>query len=174
MTVASALHRVHTCIAASCFLVGGCVNSPVHSDSTQAAPQTSSQGTQTPTQILQASSSVRDGVFTEDQSRRGESQYLKTCKRCHQRDLAGDFIEDAPPLVGDDFLSEWAPWTVGDLFEFMTTEMPPKRKDRRNLTADNYADILAYILDKNGFPAGQAELPPAFEALVTIEMRLGE
>ena len=174
MTVASVLHRVHTCIAATCFLIGGCVDAPVHSDSTQLEPSTSSNGTQTPTWFLQAGSSVRDGVFTEEQSRRGEAQYLKTCKRCHQRDLAGDFIEDAPPLVGDEFLSNWAIWTVGDLFEFMSMEMPPKRKDRRNLSADNYADVLAYILKQNGFPAGQAELPPAFEPLVTIEMSLSK
>jgi hypothetical protein len=80
-------------------------------------------------------------------------QYLETCKRCHQRDLRGDFIEDAPPLVGEEFLSEWAPWTVGDLFEYVTIEMPPKPKDRLELTPDIYVDILA---------------------LSTIEMGLGE
>lgn len=99
---------------------------------------------------------------------------METCKRCHLRDLAGDFAEDAPPLVGDEFLSEWAPWTVGDLFEFMTTEMPPKAKDRREVTAENYVDILAFILMKNGFPAGQTELPPEFEPLAEIEMKLNE
>ncbi len=174
MTVASVFHRAHACIAATCFLLGGCVDAPVHADSTQLESSTSSNGTQTPTWFLEADSSVRDGVFTEEQSRRGEAKYLKTCKRCHQRDLAGDWIEDAPPLVGDEFLSNWATWTVGDLFEFMSLEMPPKRKDRRDLTADNYADILAYILQQNGFPAGQAELPPAFEPLVMIEMSLSK
>ena len=164
--------RVHTCIAATCFLIGGCVDSPVQSDTSQL--ELSIASNETPTLFSQSGSSVRDGVFTEEQSRRGESQYLKTCKKCHQRDLAGDWIEDAPPLVGDEFLSNWAIWTVGDLFEFMSLEMPPKRKDRRDLTADNYADILAYILQKNGFPAGQAELPPAIEPLVTIEMSLSE
>jgi hypothetical protein len=34
-----------------------------------------------------------------------------------------------------------------------------------------YADILAYILEQNGFPAGQAELPPEMDPLVNIEMR---
>lgn len=99
---------------------------------------------------------------------------METCKRCHQRHLTGDFVEDSPPLVGDEFLSEWAPWTVGDLFEFISTEMPPKPKDRREVTAENYVDILAFILMKNGFPAGEAELPPVFETLAEIEMRLNE
>jgi cytochrome c5 len=60
----------------------------------------------------QAASSVFDGVFTEEQSARGEAQYLKTCKRCHKKDLAGDLHEDVKPLVGDKFLSEWTKWTV--------------------------------------------------------------
>ena len=109
-----------------------------------------------------------------EQGRRGERQYLETCKRCHQRDLGGDFVEDSPPLVGDEFLSDWDPWTVGDLFEYMTTEMPPKLKDRRGITANNYIDVLAFILMKNGFPAGQADLPPVFDTLFEIEMKTSE
>lgn len=99
---------------------------------------------------------------------------MEVCRRCHQRDLAGDFVEDAPPLIGDEFLSEWAPWTVGDLFEYLTTEMPPKPKDRLEVTAENHVDILAFILMKNGFPAGQAELPTDFDLLVEIEMKPNE
>jgi mono/diheme cytochrome c family protein len=120
--------------------------------------------------LLATSASVRDGVYSNEQSRRGEAQYLEHCKRCHLRDLSGDYGEDAPALVGEEFLSNWANWTLGDLFDFMQTEMPPKRQDRRNLTADAYADILAFILERNGFPAGAAELPPGFEPLSEIGM----
>jgi cytochrome c len=118
--------------------------------------------------------SVFDGVFTEEQSARGEAQYLETCERCHQENLAGNQNEDVPPLIGDKFLSEWNRWTVGDLFEFFTTEMPPKRKDRLKLSAENYADILAYILKQNGFPAGKAELLPTLEPLLEIEISPSE
>ena len=168
--VASVFHRAHTCVAATCLLIGGCVELPIDSDSPQMKSSTYSNGMQTPAWSPQGGSSVQDGVFTVEQSRRGEAKYMKTCRKCHQRDLAGDWVEDAPPLVGGEFLSNWAQWTAGDLFEFMTLEMPPKRKDRRDLTAENYADILAFILEKNGFPAGAADLPPAVEPLVTIEM----
>ncbi|HEX6260613.1 MAG TPA: cytochrome c [Woeseiaceae bacterium] len=120
--------------------------------------------------LLATSASVRDGVYSTEQSRRGEAHYLEHCKRCHLRDLSGDYGEDAPALVGEEFLSNWANWTLGDLFDFMQTEMPPKRQDRRDLTADTYADILAFILERNGFPAGAAELPPGFEPLSEIGM----
>jgi cytochrome c len=122
----------------------------------------------------QAVRSVLDGVFTEEQSARGEAQYLETCERCHQESLAGDEHEDVPPLVGDKFLSEWNRWTVGDLFEFLTTEMPPKRKDRLKLSAETHVDILAYILKRNGFPAGRVELTPTLEPLLEIEMSPNE
>jgi mono/diheme cytochrome c family protein len=131
--------------------------SQVHADSTQ-----------------EAVTSVFDGVFTAAQSARGEAQYLETCVRCHKEDLAGNLHKDVKPLVGDPFLSEWASWTVGDLFEFLTTEMPPKRKDRLELSAENYADVLAYILEQNGFPAGEAELLPTLEPLLEIEMSPSE
>jgi cytochrome c len=145
------------CTAATCFLFVVVAGREAHADSTQ-----------------QAVSSVFHGVFTAEQSARGQAQYLETCERCHKEDLAGDQSEEVPPLVGDKFLSEWTQWTVGDLFEFFTTKMPPKRKDRRNLSAETYADILAYILEKNGFPAGKAELLPSLEPLLEIEMSPSE
>jgi len=167
------LHRNGAGIAATCLLLGACAGSAVEQDASL-PPSSSPADDAAPPAWLQAGASVGDGVFTAAQSRRGELQYMNTCKRCHQRDLAGDFVEDAPPLVGDEFLANWAQWTVGDLFEFLTTEMPPKKKDRRDLTAEDYADVLAFILEKNGFPAGQKELPPETDSLVTIEMNPGK
>jgi hypothetical protein len=38
------------------------------------------------------------------------------------------------------------------------------------VTAENYADIIAFILEQNGFPPGQVELPANFESLSEIEM----
>jgi cytochrome c len=116
---------------------------------------------------------VRDGVFTSAQSLRGEQMYMEHCKRCHLRDLSGDYAEDAPALTGEEFLENWDKWSLGDLFDFMQTEMPPKEKDRTDLAPGNYADILAFILQRNGFPAGAAELPPAFDPLSEIEMYFG-
>ncbi len=153
----SVLHWLLGCAAATCFLSVVAAGFQAHADGTK-----------------QAVISVFDGVFTTQQSARGESQYLETCERCHLESLAGDDDEDVPPLVGEEFLSEWAEWTVGDLFEFLTTEMPPKRKDRRKLSAENHADILAYVLEQNGFPAGKAELLPALEPLLEIEMSPSE
>ena len=164
MLIAPVFVKTLVSLLAACFLFGGCAEMPTSSSDPTTALAAS------PT----AANTIAAGVFSSGQRERGEIEYMRTCKRCHQRDLAGDFIEDAPPLIGDEFMSNWKPWTLGDLFEFLTTDMPPKPKERREMSAENYADILAFILDKNGFPAGNDELPPAFEPLSTIEMNVGE
>jgi len=114
--------------------------------------------------------SVFDGVFTAAQSARGKQKYSETCERCHKENLRGDLAEEVKPIVGDEFLSEWTKWTVGDLFEFLTTKMPPKRKDRKEISDQDYVDALAFLLEQNGFPAGSAELPPDLDPLLEIEM----
>ena len=171
MTVAPELHRMRASIVATLFLIGGCAESPVATDGTQVAPQLSTQA-----QSLDVVSSVGDGVFSVEQSRRGEVQYLEICERCHEKNLGGggDLDEFVPPIVGEEFLSEWAQWSVGDLFEFMTLEMPPKRSERAEVTANMHIDILAYILEQNGFPAGQAELPPDMDPLVNIDISVSK
>src|SRR5436309_5117858 len=63
----------------------------------------------------QTSRSVWDGVYTEEQSRRGETLSRKECATCHGVGLTGG--EAAPALSGDAFLSNWNGLTVGDLFD---------------------------------------------------------
>jgi cytochrome c5 len=143
--------------AAACCFLSVIADSRAHADGTQ-----------------QAASSVFDGVFTATQSARGKEKYSETCERCHKEDLRGDHSEEVAPIVGDKFLSEWTQWTVGDLFEFLTTKMPPKRKDREKISDQDYVDALAFILEQNGFPTGSAELPPELDPLLEIEMSRSE
>ena len=82
----------------------------------------------------------------------------------------GVFAADAPPLIGEGFLSEWSQWTVGDLFKFLTTEMPPELTERREVIAEYYADIIAFNLEKSRYPAGQSELAADFESPGQIEL----
>jgi mono/diheme cytochrome c family protein len=102
------------------------------------------------------SRTVSDGVFTLDQAKRGESTYLDECGRCHTETLAGgDF---GPPVVGTAFWDEWKGKTAADLFELMRTTMPQDNPGR--LSASQTADVLAFLMKSNGFPAGDAPLSP--------------
>jgi hypothetical protein len=111
--------------------------------------------------------SVRDGVFTLDQARRGEALYPRTCLRCHGADLTGDGFE-TPPLAGSDFIRRWSGQTVADLFQFVSENMP--RNQPGDLESQVYIDLIAYILRYNGYPTGNAELFPNLEKLASIRI----
>jgi len=114
----------------------------------------------------QAARSVGDGVYTEEQAKRGESLGGKECANCHGSGLSGG--EEAPALAGDAFLANWNGLTVGDLFDRIRKTMPQDNPGR--LTRQQDADILAYMLALNRFPAGKAELPPQPEVLQQIKI----
>ncbi len=112
------------------------------------------------------SRSVWDGVYTEEQAGRGESLYNQHCASCHGEKLTGG--ESAPPLAGGQFLSNWDGLTVGDLFERTRKTMPQNRPG--TLSREVNADILAFILSVNQFPAGDTELPHQTERLKQIRI----
>jgi len=114
----------------------------------------------------QTSRSVWDGIYSEDQSKRGAGLYAKECASCHGTELTGG--ESAPALVGDGFLSNWNGTTVGDLFERIRKSMPQDNPGRLSRQQD--ADILAFMLSANKFPAGKADLDRETEALKQIKL----
>jgi S-disulfanyl-L-cysteine oxidoreductase SoxD len=110
------------------------------------------------------SRSVWDGVYTEEQATRGEEVYRKECASCHGNSLVGG--GGAAPLTGGTFLSNWNGLTVGDLFERIRKTMPQGALGK--LTKQQDADVLAYLLSFNKFPAGKAELQKQVEFLKEI------
>ena len=102
----------------------------------------------------QPAASVWDGVYSEEQSGRGRALYGKECASCHGSTLSGG--ETAPPLTGSAFMANWSGLSVGELFERIRLSMPEGRPG--TLSRQQNADILAYILNVNQFPAGKAEL----------------
>ena len=110
------------------------------------------------------SRSVWDGVYTEEQSKRGEALYRKNCVACHGAMLTGG--ESASPLAGGAFLANWNGLPVGDLFERIRRSMPQDKPGK--LSRQTNADILAYVLSVNKFPSGKTELPIQDEFLKQI------
>jgi mono/diheme cytochrome c family protein len=108
--------------------------------------------------------SVWDGAYTEEQAKRGEALYQKECKGCHGVALAGG--ESSPPLTGGAFLSNWNGLTLGDLFERIRKTMPQNAAGKLNRQQN--ADILAFVLSANKFPAGKTELSRQTEFLKEI------
>ena len=112
----------------------------------------------------QTSASVLDGVYTEAQATRGQGEFAQNCAACHGSGLTGN--GEAPALVGAEFISDWAGLTLGDLFDRIRNTMPQDNPGK--LSRDVYADILAYVLKENGYPAGQKDMDRRSEYLKAI------
>ena len=110
--------------------------------------------------------SVWDGVYTPGQADRGKALYAQNCASCHGATLDGGGA--APPLAGADFKTNWSGQTAGDLFEKTQTTMPADKPGK--LSPEQTADILAFLLASNAFPAGSEELPTDAVALATIRI----
>jgi mono/diheme cytochrome c family protein len=95
--------------------------------------------------------------FTQAQAERGEAAYMHSCRSCHGDNLDdGDF--GGAPLKGTWFKDHWGQGDLAALSAFTKTQMPPDQPG--GLNDETYADILAFILSRNGYKPGDKELPP--------------
>jgi cytochrome c5 len=92
---------------------------------------------------------VWDGVYTAPQAARGREIYNSYCVHCHTADL----VEG---LSGKGFMDDWREDTLKSLFEQTKRRMPADEPS--TLSDQQYFDVLAFILKKNGFPEGRKEL----------------
>lgn len=119
-----------------------------------------------PMSVAARARSVWDGVYSEDQAKRGETVYRQNCALCHGLTLGG--TENAPELVGDAFLKNWYGKPVNDLFKQVREKMP---KDAPGiLSPQQVVDAMAVLFRANKFPAGSAELAPATDVLTDIRI----
>ncbi len=113
----------------------------------------------------QRTKNAREGVYTVDQAQRGKSGYEGVCARCHGVPLTGS-QGNGPALKGSVFLSHWDHDTLGSLFVKIRDTMP--QGGPGTLTDEVKLQILAYILQQNGFPEGKSDLPGDVNALEEI------
>jgi S-disulfanyl-L-cysteine oxidoreductase SoxD len=111
------------------------------------------------------SKSIWEGIYTEEQAKRGEALYAQECASCHGGELTGG--EMAPPLAGGEFLAGWDGLTVGDMFERIRISMPQNAPG--SLSGQQNADILAFMFQAQKFPTGTTEM--AKEAAVLKQIK---
>jgi cytochrome c len=100
--------------------------------------------------------------YASDQADRGKKKYEKKCAECHGKEFKGG-MNGGPPLRGLNFLEKWGNGEpASSLYYFLSEQMPPESPGR--FSSKVYADIMAYILKKNGFKRG-APLPSNVDAL---------
>ena len=98
---------------------------------------------------------IWDGVYTEDQAKRGEQSYAKSCAKCHAEDLLGS--TNAPALVGQAFFARFDRTSADEVIDVIRRTMPQEAPDTLGMPV--YADIVSYLLRSNGAPGGKTELP---------------
>ena len=111
--------------------------------------------------------SIWDGVFTEDQAERGHVQYDTRCAECHGDELEGDLVE-APALSGSEFLWKFNGSTLDHIFERVHRDMPLTNSG--TLSRKVSAELVAYMLQQSGLPAGKTELPGDERMLKSIRI----
>lgn len=107
-----------------------------------------------PAQSTPPPATVKDKVYTKEQAERGEKSYKQICTKCHLFD--GPVTKDGPPLGGDIFFNKWDGKTVFEMAVGIRLNMPPDGSVF--LEDDETADLVAFILKSNGFPAGDKPL----------------
>jgi PQQ-dependent dehydrogenase (s-GDH family) len=107
--------------------------------------------------------SVSPGVlpqFSAAQAATGKSAFDANCAVCHGNTLTNGTF--APPLGGEYFHNRWLGQTVRAFYDH-ARNMPPAAP--ASLPDDTYADIVAYVLEMNGFKASDTPLPAGGDAL---------
>ena len=96
---------------------------------------------------------VTGGVYTRRQALRGERSFERICAACHR----------TREFSGSAFQRVWGGRSVGDLFQLLVETMPPDAPG--SLDPREYTDVVTYLLQLNGYPAGEEELPADLPSL---------
>ena len=96
--------------------------------------------------------------YTEEQARRGQRAFRQVCSDCHY----------TSEFKGPVFTDVWARRTARDLYRELRRTMPDDNPG--GLPRQTYVDVMAYILELNGYPAGSDELPPDDQILDSFRL----
>ena len=112
----------------------------------------------------QETRTVWDGVYTEEQAKRGETIYLEHCVRCHGPKLLGG--NEVGALTGPVFSGNWEGVPLSQMLDRVRVTMPLDKPS--TMSRQQIADVLSYIFSFNKIPAGKAELSRQAEMLNLI------
>ena len=102
--------------------------------------------------VLSGHAADSTGDYTADQAASGGQIFSQYCASCHGANLQG---QAGPALAGAAFASSlaYSKMTATQFYNFISTQMPADHPGE--LSQAQYADVLAYLLSRNGYPSGQ-------------------
>jgi mono/diheme cytochrome c family protein len=102
--------------------------------------------------------SARGGVYTAEQAREGMAIFEQQCSRCHS----------AQEYRSPRFQTKWTSRTLHELYLVISTTMPFDQP--ASLQPRQYAELISFILEVNGFPPGPIALGWEEKALAAITL----
>lgn len=110
------------------------------------------------TPLLAEAQATLPPTYSDSQAVRGRQWFESACQSCHE----------TKDMTSPDFKVKWTGRTAFDLFEIISTTMP--EQEPGSLAQRTYVDIVAYLMQLNGVPAGTTAL--AAEPLALSSARL--
>ncbi|CAN7477914.1 c-type cytochrome [Caballeronia sp. LjRoot29] len=108
-------------------------------------------------------------TFNRAQVAHGKTVYAGACAKCHGAQLQG---VNAPALRGPAFApAANAHLTIGGVFGYMASNMPADRPGK--LKPEDYADLMAFLLNSNGYSAGTTKLTADSAKVSTTPLNAG-
>jgi mono/diheme cytochrome c family protein len=100
--------------------------------------------------------SANDGVYTAAQAARGKTVFGDKCTACHEPSR----------FSGATFLESFGGKPLKEMWDIASGTMPEDNPG--SLKPQEYGDILAYVLELNGYPAGESELQGNAPAMANV------
>jgi len=99
---------------------------------------------------------TNDGIYSKAQADAAKPQFDKLCAECYAFTVATKKQEKDLPLGDEPFLKKWEGRSLDELLTLIVTTMP---NDGSAVVNDEETlNLLAYILQRNGYPTGAAPL----------------
>lgn len=109
-----------------------------------------------PTQAAPAQVTSNDGIYTKAQADGAKKQFDKICADCHPFTVAAKKKPKDLPLGDEPFFENWTGRPLAELVTVIALTMP--NDGSAVVTEAEAVDLVAYILQQNGYPAGSKPL----------------
>jgi cytochrome c5 len=107
---------------------------------------------------------TNDGIYSKAQADAAKPKFDKLCAECHAFTVGEKKQEKDLPLGDEPFLKKWEGRSLDELLTLIVTTMP--NDGSAVVTDDEALNLLAYMLQKNGYKAGASPLNKAGAAAV--------